>query len=72
MTETPISSYQDLRVWQEAMSLFENVYRAAREFPKEALHGIASQIRRAAVSVPANIVEGYGREGAGSYSRSGE
>ena len=44
------------------MSLFENVYRAAREFPKEALHGIASQIRRAAVSVPANIAEGAARK----------
>jgi four helix bundle protein len=68
MSEAPINSYQDLRVWQDSMSLVEDAYRAAKEFPKEELYGITSQIRRAAVSVPANIAEGYGRESAGSYA----
>ena len=54
-------SYKDLRVWQHAMSLTVNVYRATERFPKHELYGLTSQIRRAAVSVPCNIAEGKGR-----------
>jgi four helix bundle protein len=49
------------------MTLAEACYRVTKEFPREELFGMTSQIRRAAVSVPANIAEGYGREAAGSY-----
>ena len=63
----PIHSYRDLRVWQQAMSLAEACYRITRQFPKEELYGITSQIRRAAASVPANIAEGQGRENRGDY-----
>ena len=63
----PIQSYRDLRVWQEGVSLAELVYRTTRSFPKEEMFGLTSQMRRASVSVPANIAEGYGRENAGSY-----
>jgi four helix bundle protein len=62
-----IQSYRDLRVWQEAMNLAEFVYKATKTFPKEEMFGLASQIRRAATSVPANIAEGYGRDNTGSY-----
>jgi four helix bundle protein len=62
-----IRSYQDLKVWQEAMTLAEDSYRFSAEFPREELYGLVSQIRRAAVSIPANVAEGYGRNGAGSY-----
>jgi four helix bundle protein len=62
-----IQSYQDLRVWQEAMSLAELIYRITRTFPKEEMFGLTSQMRRAATSVAANIAEGYGRENTGSY-----
>ena len=55
------SSYKDLRVWQHAMSLTVEVYRATESFPKHELYGLTSQIRRAAVSVPSNIAEGKGR-----------
>ncbi len=58
-----ISSYRDLVVWQKACDLAQAVYRATRTFPKEKLFGLTSQIRRAAVSVPANIAEGAGRFG---------
>ncbi len=62
-----IRSYRDLKVWQEAMTLAEDSYRFSAEFPREELYGLVSQVRRAAVSIPANIAEGYGRNSAGSY-----
>jgi four helix bundle protein len=62
-----IRSYRDLKVWQEAMTLAEDSYRFSAGFPREELYGLVSQIRRAAVSIPANVAEGYGRSSAGSY-----
>jgi four helix bundle protein len=62
-----IQSYRDLRVWQEAMTLSELVYRVTQTFPRSEVFGLTSQMRRASVSVPANIAEGYGRENLGSY-----
>ena len=56
----PASSFWDLRVWQEAMKLTTEIYRATVNFPKHELYGLSSQIRRAAVSVPSNIAEGKG------------
>ena len=57
-----IESHRDLRVWQESMNLVERVYIIVREFPKEELYGLSSQIKRSAVSVPSNIAEGAGRK----------
>jgi len=54
------SSFRDLRVWQEAMRLTMQIYRATASFPRHELYGLTSQIRRAAVSVPSNIAEGKG------------
>jgi four helix bundle protein len=62
-----IRSYRDLRVWREAMTLAEGCYRFSRELPRDELFGLTSQIRRAAVSIPANVAEGYGRDSKGSY-----
>ena len=59
----PIQSYQDLDVWQRGMNLTEQAYRLTRAFPKEEMFGLTSQIRRAASSIPANIAEGWGRQG---------
>jgi four helix bundle protein len=62
-----ISSYRDLKVWQEAMTLAEQTYRITARFPKDEMYGMTSQIRRAAVSVAANIAEGDGRESSGGF-----
>jgi len=56
-----IRSYKDLIVWQKARLLVRLVYEITRSFPKEELYGLSLQMRRAAVSVPSNIAEGYGR-----------
>lgn len=56
-----VESYQDLLVWQKAMDLVVECYRLTQRFPANELYGLTSQIRRAAVSVPANIAEGFGR-----------
>ena len=61
--------HRSLKVWQEAMTLVENVYAATRSFPKEELFGLAAQMRRAAVSVPANIAEGSARSGTKELAR---
>ena len=53
-----INSYRDLEVWQWSMDFAEQIYNAARSFPKEETYGLTSQIRRCAVSVPSNIAEG--------------
>ena len=56
-----IRGYQALRVWQISMDLVEKSYRVSASFPKHELYGLSSQLRRAAVSIPANIAEGHGR-----------
>jgi four helix bundle protein len=67
VTEDAIKSYRDLRVWQHAMSLAELCYVLTRDFPREEMFGLTSQIRRSAASVPANIAEGHGREHTRSF-----
>jgi four helix bundle protein len=57
-----MKSYRDLTVWQEAMMLAEKIYAATAGFPKQEQYGIVQQMRRAAVSIPSNIAEGYGRQ----------
>jgi len=53
--------FERLEVWQEAMLLCRKIYVATKTLPKDELYGLASQLRRAAVSVPVNIAEGRGR-----------
>jgi four helix bundle protein len=62
-----INSHRDLLVWQQAMALAATIYEVSRSWPKEETYGLTAQVRRAAVSVCANIAEGYGRENRGSY-----
>ena len=62
-----INSYRDLVVWQKAMDLVVESYTLAAKLPKTETYGLASQIQRAAVSIPANIAEGHGREHLGDY-----
>ncbi|TAI67565.1 four helix bundle protein [Bradyrhizobium sp. Leo170] len=70
MSDPSISSYRDLRVWQDAMILAESCYRLTGRFPRDELFGLTSQVRRAAASIPANIAEGHGRESTGSFVQS--
>jgi four helix bundle protein len=58
-----VQSFRDLIAWQRAMDLAESIYDATRNWPPEEQFGLASQVRRAAVSVMANIAEGQGRTG---------
>jgi four helix bundle protein len=67
VNETPIRSYKDLEVWQLAMDLVERCYAATTGFPRDEVFGLTAQIRRASVSIAANIAEGYGRELTGSF-----
>ncbi len=55
--------HKDLRAWQSAMLLVEDIYRLTSTFPKEEMFGLVSQMRRAAVSVPSNLAEGAARNG---------
>ncbi len=63
-----IRSYRDLNVWRKGMSLAEAVYRLTATFPRDEQYGLTSQSRRASVSIPANIAEGYGRGSRASYA----
>ena len=57
----PITDFKDLETWQFARGLRSELYRVTTSFPREEAYGLAAQIRRAAVSVTANLAEGYGR-----------
>jgi len=57
-----LRSYRDLEVWQKSMDLVAACYQMTREFPKNEIYGLASQLQRAAVSIPANIAEGRHRK----------
>ena len=59
--KTKIESYQDLRVWQKSMDLVVQCYKTTQKLPTNEQFGLTAQIRRAAVSIPANIAEGFGR-----------
>ena len=56
-----VKTFKDLKVWQKAYDLVLEIYKATKSFPSEEKYGITSQIRRAAVAIPSNIAEGYGR-----------
>jgi four helix bundle protein len=61
MESKKIESFKDLFVWQKGIELVDEIYKMTKTFPKEEIYGITSQIRRAAISVSANIAEGWGR-----------
>jgi four helix bundle protein len=62
-----IESFKDLDAYRKGYQLALQVYRTTRRFPREELYGITSQLRRAAISVPSNIAEGYRRRSRGEY-----
>ncbi len=61
-TRSPARSFEDLIVWQKAHAFVLCIYRCTETFPKHELYGLTSQFRRAAVSIPANIAEGFRRQ----------
>ena len=67
--KTGLKSYRDLLVWQKGMNLVAAVYVVARKLPDSEKYILAAQMQRAAISVPANIAEGYGRSHRGDYLR---
>ena len=64
-----LKDYKDLQVWQKSYKLCLKNYGIAAQFPHEERYGLASQIKRSAVSIPSNIAEGYGRKTTADYIR---
>jgi four helix bundle protein len=58
---TQYKSFRELKAWQKSMELTDNVYKCTRDFPKEEVYALCSQIRRSAISIPSNIAEGQQR-----------
>jgi len=67
--EKELKAFRKLIVWQRAHELTLMIYKAGEKFPKHEMFGLTSQIRRAAVSVPANMAEGYAAGGKGQFGR---
>ena len=65
----PARSFRDLRVWQKAHQFVLAVYRYSESFPEREKYGLAHQLRRAAVSIPANIAEGFGKRSPADKAR---
>ena len=64
-----MKDFRKLNVWQKAHLLALRTYRATADFPRDELYGLTTQVRRACVSIPANIAEGCGREGEAEFGR---
>jgi four helix bundle protein len=69
MSNGPSKNFRELIVWQKAHQLALRTYQLTNNYPKEELFGLTSQMRRAAVSVPANIAEGYRKRGKADKAR---
>ncbi|MCC6738128.1 MAG: four helix bundle protein [Planctomycetia bacterium] len=61
-------SFEELIIWREARKLVPEIYRATRNFPDSEKYGLVSQLRRAAVSIPSNIAEGWARNTAADFN----
>jgi len=59
---TKIRNFRDLELWKLGKEIVLNVHRATGDFPKEEMYGLVSQMRRAAISIPSNVAEGFNRK----------
>ena len=57
-----LESFKQLKVWQRSIELVKEVYKITGQFPKAELYGLTQQMRRAVISIPSNIAEGYKRK----------
>lgn len=64
-----IRNFKDLKIWQKGIEIVKDVYAMTKEFPREEMYGITSQMRRSAVSIPANVAEGFKRFHGKEYSQ---
>jgi len=62
-----LGNYKELNVWRKGYDLCLKIYRETKGFPKEEIYGLTSQLRRASISEPFNIAEGYGRQATKDY-----
>ena len=62
-----IQSYKDLLIWQKGIEITEKVYLLTKSFPSDEIYSLTNQIKRATVSIPSNIAEGFGRNSTKSY-----
>lgn len=69
MNNIKIHNFRELKVWQKSMTIVKLIYTTTSKFPKSETFGLISQIQRAAVSIPANIAEGCGRNTEKELSR---
>ena len=68
ITSLFLKSYKDLLIWQKAFEIVISSYKLVKTFPQEELYALTSQIKRAAIAIPSNIAEGYGRNTDKSFS----
>ena len=66
---TPAKTFRDLVVWRKAHEYVLSVYKLTATFPRQELYGLCSQMRRAAISIPANIAEGFRKRGKADKAR---
>jgi len=64
-----LKNYKELKVWEKSYQLCLDIYKITKEFPQSERYGITAQMRRAALSIPSNIAEGYGRKTTQDYIR---
>lgn len=57
-----VKSYKELLIWQKGIKIVVLVYKLTKDFPKDEIYALTSQLKRASVSVPSNIAEGFGRQ----------
>ncbi|MFA5404098.1 MAG: four helix bundle protein [Ignavibacteria bacterium] len=67
--EEKSKSFEDVKLWQKAHNFVLEIYKITKQFPREELYGLTSQIRRSAVSIPANFVEGFKKKSKNDKAR---